>query len=345
MIFNFSFSLNINLIFIYNLFIKYFIIFNLILLTIISLFTHDLLIIWFFIEINNFIFICFICLEIKLKKNIFLFYIIQVLSSLLLIFPLIINNFFLINSYNSLILNFYLALILKLGIPPFHLWIIYLSSFIPWKILLIFLTIQKIIPFYIFSLIEINIWIFLLLIILSSYIPIFKIINILNIKIILTYSSINQSRWIIILIFFKNIFWFSYILIYRIIILIITIFLNYFKFSFNFYINFFNKLNFNFLSIFLIFNLARVPPLSFFLIKWFSIYIFLFNSKIFFIFILLIINSFILIYIYLNLLSLIIFFYIIKYKFNLINSTNFINNNIYLILFLRFFSSLFFIIL
>lgn len=249
------------------------------------------------------------------------------------------------NNHNISILNFYLAIILKLGIPPFHLWIIYFSSFIPWKILFIFLTIQKIIPFYIFSLIEINIWIFFLLIILSSYIPIFKIFNILNLKILLTYSSINQSSWILTLIFFKNLFWLFYIFIYIIILLIISIYLNYFKFSFNFNINFFNKLNFNFLSIFLIFNLARVPPLSFFLIKWFSIYLFLFNSKIFFIFILLIINSFILIYIYINLLSLIIFFYLIKIKFIIINHNNFINKNIYLILFFRFFSSLYFIIL
>lgn len=337
--------LNFNLILLHNLFIKYFIIFNLFSLTIISLFTHDLLIIWFFIEINNFIFICYICIEIKIKKNIFLFYIIQILTSLLLIFPLIINNFFLLNNQNISILNFYLALILKLGIPPFHLWIIYLSSFMPWKILFIFLTIQKIIPFYIFSLIKINLWIFFLLIILSSYIPIFKIINILNFKILLTYSSINQSRWIFILIFFKNLFWLIYILIYRIILLIISIFFNYFKFSFNFHINFSNKLNFNFLLIFLILNLARIPPLSFFLIKWFSIYIFLFNSQIYFILILIIINSFILIYIYINLLFLIIFFYTIKFKFNIINFNNFINKNIYLILFFRFFSSLYFIIL
>lgn len=241
-----------------------------------------------------------------------------------------------------------MSLILKLGIPPFHIWIIYLSSFIPWKILLIFLTFQKIIPFYILSLIEINLSIFLIIILLSSYIPIFKIFNLINFKILLTYSSINQSRWILLLIFFKNLFWLIYIFIYSIILIIISSYFNFLKSSFNFYINFFNKLNFNFSAIFLIFNLARIPPLSFFLIKWFSIYIFIFNSKIFFIFILMIINSFILIYIYLNLLSLIFFFFSLKIKFN-INNSNYKNNlvfkNKYLIIFFRFFSSLYFIIL
>nr|YP_009905738.1 NADH dehydrogenase subunit 2 [Nylanderia flavipes]QGW36354.1 NADH dehydrogenase subunit 2 [Nylanderia flavipes] len=335
----------------FNLFIKYFIIYNLITLTIIPLFTHDLLIIWFIMEINNFMFICYMSMEMNLKKNIFLFYMIQVLASLLLIFPLIINNFFFFNNQNILIFNFYLSLILKLGIPPFHMWMIYLSSYMPWKILFIFLTFQKIIPFYMFSLIEINLQIFLFMILLSSYIPIFKMINLLNFKILLTYSSINQSSWMLLLIFFKNLFWLIYMFIYSIILMIISFYFNYFKFSFNFYIYFFNKMNFNFLSIFLMFNLASIPPLSFFLMKWFSIYIFMFNSKMFLIFILMMINSFILIYIYLNLLSLMMFFFTMKIKFNLININNndnkkkIIFKNMYLIMFFSFFSSLYFIIL
>lgn len=330
-------NLNINLIIIYNLFIKYFIIFNLILLTIIPIFSYDLLLIWFFLEINNFLFICFLCIEIKIKKNIFLFYIIQIIASLLLFLPLIINNLFIINQ-NIFLLNFYLALILKLGIPPFHIWIIYISSFIPWKILFTFLSIQKIIPFYITSLIENNLSILLFIILLSSFIPITKIINLFNFKILLTYSSINQSRWILFLIFFKNLFWLIYISIYTLILFIISIYFNYFKFSFNFYINFLNKLNFNFLSIFLIFNLARIPPLSFFIIKWFSIYIFILNSNILFIFILIIFNSFILIYIYINIIYLNIFFYSFKSKLNYLSNNIIIYKNIYLILFFRVFS-------
>jgi len=57
----------------------------------------------------------------KNKKITFLFYIIQVISSLILIFPLLFNNLNLINIYSFLYLNYYFSLILKLGIPPFHL--------------------------------------------------------------------------------------------------------------------------------------------------------------------------------------------------------------------------------
>src|SRR5580765_1261101 len=57
-----------------------------------------------------------------------------------------------------------------------------------------FLSIQKIIPFYILSLIEIKILILYLIILSSSYFSVIKIINLINFKILLTYSSINQTR-------------------------------------------------------------------------------------------------------------------------------------------------------
>lgn len=267
---------------------------------------------------------------------------------MILIFSLIINNFYLI-SQNLLILNFYCSLIIKLGIPPFHFWIIISSIFISWEILFIFLSIQKITPFYIFSLIEIKILILYLIILSSSYFSVIKIINLLNFKILLTYSSINQTRWILLLIFFKNLFWLIYIIIYRIILFIISIFITYFKFTFNFNFNFFYNINFNFICLILLFNIARIPPLTFFLIKWFRIFIILFNSNLLFIFILIIINSFILIYIYINIISSIIFF--ISFKSKLLNliplySYNFLNsNNNLIILFLRFFLSLYIILI
>lgn len=252
-------------------------------------------------------------------------------------------------SQNLLILNFYISLIIKLGIPPFHFWIIISSTFIPWEILFIFLSIQKIIPFYIFSLIEIKILILYLIILSSSYFSIIKIINLLNFKILLTYSSINQTRWMLLLIFFKNLFWLTYILIYRIILFIISTFIIYFKFTFNFNLNFFYNINFNFICLILLFNIARIPPLTFFFIKWFRIFIILFNSELFFIFILIIFNSFILIYIYINIMSSIIFFISFKskllnlipsYYYNFLNS----NNNLFL-LFIRFFLSLYIILI
>nr|QNV12021.1 NADH dehydrogenase subunit 2 [Lasius niger] len=333
---------------IFNMFLKYFILLILIMFSLIPMFSYDLLMIWFFMEINNFSFICYMCMKMKTKKMIFLYYIIQVLASLMLIFPLIINNFYLI-SQNLLILNFYFSLMMKLGIPPFHFWMIISSTFMSWEILFIFLSIQKIIPFYMFSLIEIKILILYLMILSSSYFSVMKMINLLNFKMLLTYSSINQTSWMLLLIFFKNLFWLTYMLIYSMILFMISIFMLYFKFTFNFNLNFSYNMNFNFICLMLLFNIASIPPLTFFFMKWFSIFIMLFNSELFFIFILMMFNSFILIYIYINMMSSMMFFISFKskllnlipsYYYNFLNS----NNNLFL-LFMSFFLSLYMILI
>lgn len=314
---------------------------NLLLFSISSIFLNDLFIIWFFIEINNFIFICLICLKTSKKKIIFFYFIIQTIASLLIIFSLLYRSFFFFQ-FNPSKIIFILSLSLKLGIPPFHLWIPSISLFLSWEILFFFLSIQKIIPLYIISLIEIKPLIFYLIILTSSFISTFKIIINLNFKIILTYSSINQTRWIILLIIFKNILWFIYFIIYSLILLIINIIFQFLNISYNFFYSI-KPLNIQLIYIFIFFNIARLPPLSFFFIKWLRIYTFLINSNIFLIFIIILFNSFILIYIYINIITLLIFFYSIKSKLFFI--INYPFKKIYLILFTRFFLSLIIILI
>lgn len=306
-----------------------------------SIFLNDLFIIWFFIEINNFIFICLMCLKTSNKKIIFFYFIIQTIASLFIIFSLLFRSF-LFFQFNSSKIIFILSLSLKLGIPPFHLWIPSISLFLSWEILFFFLSIQKITPLYIISLIEIKPLIFYLIILSSSFISVFKIIINLNFKIILTYSSINQTRWIILLIIFKNILWFIYFIIYSIILLIINIIFQFLNISYNFFYNI-KPLNIQLIYIFIFFNIAGLPPLSFFFIKWFRIYTFLINSNIYLIFIIILFNSFILIYIYINIITLLIFFYSIKSKLFFIINHPF--KKTYLILFSRFFLSLIIILI
>lgn len=318
------------------MFSKFFITLNLLMFSILSIFLNDFFIIWFFIEINNFIFICLICFKISKKKIIFFYFIIQTIASLFLIFSLLYRSFFFLQfNYSKII--FILSLRLKLGIPPFHLWMPLISLFINWEILFFFLSIQKITPLYIISLIEIKPLIFYLIILSSSFISTFKILINLNFKIILTYSSINQTRWILLLIIFKNILWFIYFIIYSTILLIINLIFQFLKISHNFFYTI-KSLNLQLIYIFIFFNIARLPPLSFFFIKWLGIYTFLFNSNMYLIFIIILINSFILIYIYINIITLLIFFYSLKSKIFFI--INYPFKKTYLILFIRFFLSL-----
>lgn len=266
------------------------------------------------------------------------------MASLLIIFSIIYRSLFFIQ-YNFFKLILILGLITKLGIPPFHLWIISISIFLRWDMLFLFLSIQKIIPIYILSLIEINLLILYILILSSSYVSTLKIIINLNFKIILSYSSINQIRWILLLIIFKNILWLLYFIFYSIIILIINITFQFLKLSYNFYYNIPSTTNLQLIYIFLFFNIARLPPLSFFFIKWFRVFTFITNSyNIIFLVILILINSFILIYIYINIIILLIFFYSTKSKILYI-SYNQPFTKIYLILFFRLFLSLIIIII
>nr|QBG38562.1 NADH dehydrogenase subunit 2 [Acropyga butteli] len=328
-----------------NLFHK-FILMNLINFSIIPLFFQDLIMIWFFMEINNFLFINYLCLKLNNKKLIFLYYLIQIIASLMMIFPLILNNFFMNNMNLMMMINFYSSMMLKLGIPPFHLWMPIMSMYMNWNIIFIFLSIQKIIPFYILSMINAKNLIFYYLIISSMFISTYKMINLLNLKILLTYSSINQTGWMLLLIFLKNMFWLLYMIIYSLILFILSYFFSLMKFSLSFLINNSFSLNFNLMCLFMIMNLASIPPLSFFMMKWMNMFVSIFNLNLHLIFILMIMNSLILIYIYMNFMIMILFFYSIKSKF-VIFSMNTKNKNFYtyMFMFINFLMSLFLIMI
>lgn len=225
---------------------------------------------------------------------------------------------------------------IKLRIPPLHLWLPLIAKFLPWKIFLILLTLQKIIPFYIMSLISLPSYLLYIITIICSILPPYIILNITNFKLLISYSSINQSRWIILLIYIKNIIWFKYFIFYSIISLRLfsIIHLSKISISFNYFKSYFK---FNLLFIILIFNMAGLPPFSFFYIKWFSIFIFIKSSNLLIIFILIILSSLIILYIYVNII--INSFFINKIKSKLININLHIFNKFTLIYFITLFFS------
>lgn len=253
-------------------------------------------------------------LSINNKKIIFFYFIIQIIASFIIIFSIIINN---VLSFNNFIIFILIrALIIKLRIPPLHLWLPLIAKFLPWNTLLILLTLQKIIPFYIISLITLHPYLLYIIIIICSILPPYIILNIINFKILISYSSINQSSWMILLIYIKNIIWFKYFIFYSIITLRLfsIIYISKIIISFNYLKSHFK---FNLLFIILIFNISGLPPFSFFYIKWFSIFIFLKSSEILIILVLMILRSLIMLYIYINII--INSFFINKIKSKLIN--------------------------
>nr|AEV76940.1 NADH dehydrogenase subunit 2 [Camponotus vafer] len=327
----------------FNLFSMFFIMSNLFLFSILSMFLNDLFIIWLFMEINNFMFISLMCFKIFNKKIIFFYYIIQTMASLLIIFSIIYSSLF-FSYFNFFNLILILGLSIKLGIPPFHMWMVSSSMFFDWDILFLFLSIQKIIPMYMLSTIELKSSILYPLILSSSYISMFKMLMNLNFKIILTYSSINQTSWVLLLIMFKNLMWILYFATYSAILFLTIMTLKFLYMSPNFIYSV-KSLNFKLMFMFMFFNLASLPPLSFFFMKWFSVYMFIFNSPdLTFLIVIMLINSFILIYIYINMMTLLMFFFSIKSKlFFMYNYYPF--KKLYFIMFLGLLLSLFMIMI
>jgi len=239
------------------------------------------------------------------------------LPSFLIIFRIILNNIIFIHNFTNLFII--TSILIKLRIPPLHYWLPLISISIPWYSLFLLLSTQKITPFYFISLIELNTKFLYIILIICAYIPPFIIIKSNNLKILISYSSINQSSWIILLIYIKNIIWFRYFIIYSLIlsIIFIIIYINKIYKSFTYFF----LPNLNIINILYILNIARMPPFSFFIIKWYRIFLTIINSNIYIIIIIIIIRSLIILYLYTLILIKSIFFHrlnskIIKFKFN-----------------------------
>jgi len=225
-----------------------------------------------------------------------------------------------INYYSSFINQIIiLSLLIKLGIPPLHFWLPIISIYIDWIIILILFSIQKIIPFIIISLIINNIIIITIIIILRIIIPPFIIFKINNLKKLISYSSINQIGWILLVIIISPKLWLSYLIIYRLTLIIFVYIISFYSSSnFSSWINLSTPNKLIILSI--IINISGLPPFTFFLVKWYRIFIFITSINSYIIILTILFRSFSIIYIYINILIKICLPYLLYskiYKFSI----------------------------
>lgn len=176
---------------------------------------NSLIFSWIFIELNLLVIIPLLLIKIADHKEhpatIIKYFIIQVIRSVFII----ISIFFI--SFNSLILDpinfiFVFIITLKSGTPPFHFWFPNIISQINYFQSIIILTIQKIIPLFLLSIILTENLIFILII--SSIIGRLRGIN-QNILIkIIAYSSIVHFSWIVSGLFSNFVSRITYFIIY-----------------------------------------------------------------------------------------------------------------------------------
>nr|DAC76818.1 TPA_asm: NADH dehydrogenase subunit 2 [Pseudomyrmex pallidus] len=278
----------------------------------------NMITVWFIMEINNFMFISYIITKVKQKKMIFLYFIIQVMASFLLLFIIVVNPVNLMVATQIIATS---ALFMKLGVPPFHLWMPIVSKFMPWMSIFLMLTIQKLPPMIILYLINIKEMFFTLLIIMTLIIPPLAMFNLKSIKMLITYSSINQTSWIALLIYLKHQFWLTYYFFYSSVLLTISSIMFYTEISTKFFQHSLKKLNLMFTVMMM--NLASMPPFSFFMFKWFSTFMLILNSNIKLLMIMLLFNSLIMTFIYIKMMMWSLF--LNKFEMKLIMSSSLIS--------------------
>nr|AFR24929.1 NADH dehydrogenase subunit 2 [Rhipicephalus sanguineus] len=185
----------------------------------ISMSSNSWFIFWLMMEINMMSFIP-IMNEFKLKNynSMIMYFIIQSFSSSLFFISSFQYSLFNTELFFSLI---NISILIKLGVIPFHFWLMLISESLNFNSLLILLTIQKIIPLLIIEkfLNKMMIPLFVLSSLMASILAMkYKLM-----KKILIFSSISHQGWILCLIAKKVNFWFSYLIMYSIIIYTIII--------------------------------------------------------------------------------------------------------------------------
>nr|QWV61130.1 NADH dehydrogenase subunit 2 [Tetranychus evansi] len=210
----------------------------------------NMMMIWFYMEMSSMMFYILMN-KFNSKKEInIIYFIIQEMSSIMMIYMYMMNNLVLLNFF----------ILLKMGVPPMHNWLLKISIFLNWKILFVVMNFQKIIPLNFVYMYMCNSW--SMMIILNLSMTTFFLFNVSNNKYLYSIISLNSLSWIILLMFFNKMFMLMYLFLY--------FFMNFFFLKELMYknsMNFFNMLKFKMTFFFLLLNLISYPPTSMFLMK------------------------------------------------------------------------------
>nr|ARH54260.1 NADH dehydrogenase subunit 2 [Curculionidae sp. 1 AH-2016] len=204
------------------------------------------------------------------------YFITQAMASSLLLFSIII--FFWLKNFNPFITMFSCvflnsALLLKLGMAPFHFWLPEVISGLNWNMIIMLLTWQKIGPMILLSYCLYSPQFLSIIIIISSFISSMQGMNQICLRKIMAYSSINHMSWMISTLMSSFNIWMIYFLIYSLINFNILIIFHTYKIYF---LNQLSKLfsmnsHLKFFFMFNLLSLGGLPPFLGFFPKWMTI--------------------------------------------------------------------------
>lgn len=238
--------------------------------------------VWIGLELNliRFIFYSNIIVNINgwgvRKEGVLIYFLIQALGSLLLLFFVIVKCFFdrwigflfagLINSF------IFCCLLLKLGIGPFYVWFPYVINKMHWLVGFILITWQKLAPFILCRYFVDIIWVVIISILVSVVVGGIGGFNELLLKKLLAYSSVAHGGWILGLLINESFIFYYYYFIYFFLVFVVVrliyvndiMSLNEFIFSRRMLVGMWWMMS--------LMSLGGLPPFLGFYIKWIGIF-------------------------------------------------------------------------
>nr|YP_009492404.1 NADH dehydrogenase subunit 2 [Lygus pratensis]AHN95673.1 NADH dehydrogenase subunit 2 [Lygus rugulipennis]AWI69706.1 NADH dehydrogenase subunit 2 [Lygus pratensis] len=244
--------------------------------TIIVISSSNWLNMWMGMEINL---MSFIPLTFKSKNNFLsqssmMYFLIQSMASTIFIIIILMYKYMFFNMNNTSIVKIIImiTMMMKMGMPPFHMWFPEMMSKISWNMCVMLMTWQKIAPMYILSLIMENNKLMMMMIMLSTIMGAILGLNHTSIRKIMAYSSINHVGWMMAAAMINKKLWMMYMMLYS--LMIIPMCMNLSKYNIM-YINQFNikslsmteKLSFMIMMM----SMGGLPPFIGFMPKWMTI--------------------------------------------------------------------------
>nr|ATL58817.1 NADH dehydrogenase subunit 2 [Stephanitis chinensis] len=201
-----------------------------------------------------------------LSEKIMCYFLTQVMASILMLTTMLLMNM----NDNIMLYKMMLtiSMMIKLGMPPFHMWMPEMMNKINWIMLGFMVTLQSVNPLVVTSQILENNLLLPLIMIISASIGSLSGVNNLLLNKIMVYSSMNHLSWMTMCMMMMNTLWIKYFAVYSMITLTLC-------FMFNnkliFYVNQFNMNNNNYMKMMIammMLNLGGMPPFPGFFIKW-----------------------------------------------------------------------------
>nr|YP_009946934.1 NADH dehydrogenase subunit 2 [Macrostemum floridum]QOH91252.1 NADH dehydrogenase subunit 2 [Macrostemum floridum] len=234
---------------------------------------------WISLEINLMFFIPLIFIKNNTLNNEFLmkFFFIQLITSMILIMSITFMNLKIHLTLNKFILIFNLTLLMKMGVAPFHYWMIQIIEYLNWPSFFILMTWQKIAPM-IMIMYTLNLNLMMIMILINCLTGSINGFNQLYMRKMLFFSSINNMGWLLSTLIMNLFMWLIFFSVYFLSMMIL-IFLIYMTNTNNMnqLFNNNNSIN-NFNIIMLLLSLSGLPPLIGFFPKW-MILIFFINME------------------------------------------------------------------